>query len=129
MFSECLQKWQFRSGINLAGNDGTGYRLVSAPGKTCRFLLGWSVLHTCPPCILDQPSINDVYRLINGASLFDAWCDLNKKAAAGVDRITARRYEQNLTENIRSLMDKLKEKPSKTAFITAWLYAWACKNF
>jgi len=32
---------------------------------------------------------NDVYRLINGASLYDAWCDLNKKAATGVDRVTS----------------------------------------
>jgi RNA-directed DNA polymerase len=52
----------------------------------------------------------DLYRLINAVSLMDAWYDLNKKAAVGVDRMTAKEYEKNLIENIKNLAERLKEK-------------------
>ncbi len=60
---------------------------------------------------------NDVYRLINGASLYDAWCDLNKKAATGVDRLTAQEYERDLIDNIKLLADRLKEKWYKAKLV------------
>jgi len=51
----------------------------------------------------------DVYRLINRISLMDAWYDLNKNAATGVDAITAAEYEDNLIDNIKELERRLKE--------------------
>jgi RNA-directed DNA polymerase len=52
----------------------------------------------------------DLYRLINAVSLMDAWYDLNKNAAVGVDRMTAKEYEKKLIENIKNLAERLKEK-------------------
>lgn len=52
----------------------------------------------------------DLYRMLNEELLLDSWRQLNKKAASGVDRVTAREYEQNLKGNIRVLVERLKEK-------------------
>jgi RNA-directed DNA polymerase len=55
----------------------------------------------------------DVYRLINRISLMDAWYDLNKRAASGIDGVTAREYEKGLIDNIVGLEGRLKEKRYK----------------
>jgi group II intron reverse transcriptase/maturase len=39
-----------------------------------------------------------------------AWRKLNKRAASGVDKVSAREYERNLDENLDNLIDRLKEK-------------------
>jgi RNA-directed DNA polymerase len=52
----------------------------------------------------------DLYRCLNVQFLHFCWRDLNKKAASGVDRVTADAYEENLEANIRSLADRLKTK-------------------
>jgi RNA-directed DNA polymerase len=39
-----------------------------------------------------------MYREINRYSLMDAWYDLNKSAATGVDRLTASKYKGNLAK-------------------------------
>ncbi|MFC1886824.1 group II intron reverse transcriptase/maturase, partial [Thermodesulfobacteriota bacterium] len=36
------------------------------------------------------------------------WKDLNKKAASGVDKVTAEAYEENLEANIQALTERLK---------------------
>jgi len=59
----------------------------------------------------------DLYRLINRRSLMDAWYDINKDAASGVDKITAGEYEQNLAENINNLDKRLKEKRYKARLV------------
>jgi len=59
----------------------------------------------------------DVYRLINEEMLLVAWNEINKNAAAGVDRVTAREYEGNLIENIRDLALRLKEKRYKAKLV------------
>jgi group II intron reverse transcriptase/maturase len=46
-----------------------------------------------------------------------AWNEINKDAAAGVDRVTAREYEENLIENIRDLVLRLKEKRYKAKLV------------
>lgn len=51
----------------------------------------------------------DLYRFINEENLRYAWKLLNKRAAAGVDRVTAREFESNLDENIK-VVDNLKNK-------------------
>ena len=51
----------------------------------------------------------DLYRCLNARFLLICWKDLNKKAASGVDRVTAEAYEENLEANIESLAKRLKQ--------------------
>ena len=59
----------------------------------------------------------DVYRLINEEMLLVAWSEINKNAASGVDRVTAVEYEENLIDNIRDLVLRLKEKRYKAKLV------------
>lgn len=52
----------------------------------------------------------DLYRQINYGALKLAWLEINKKAAAGVDKITATEFEKNLEENLQNILESLKEK-------------------
>ncbi len=47
---------------------------------------------------------------LNEDLLKEAWRRLNKQAAGGVDRVTARDYEQELDANIKGLVERLKAK-------------------
>jgi RNA-directed DNA polymerase len=53
---------------------------------------------------------SDLYRMLNEELLRDCWRDLNKRAATGVDRISAEEYGVNLEVNIKNLVTRLKEK-------------------
>ena len=50
----------------------------------------------------------DLYRMLNEEFLQDSWRNIRKEAAYGVDKVSAREYEQNLEENIRELVKRLK---------------------
>lgn len=50
----------------------------------------------------------DLYRCLNAPFLHTCWKDLNKKAASGVDGVTAEAYEENLEANIQALAERLK---------------------
>ena len=53
----------------------------------------------------------NLYRLIGDENfLLDCWGDIRKDAAYGVDRVSAQQYGQNLIDNIRNLIDRLKRK-------------------
>ncbi len=52
----------------------------------------------------------NLYELLNEEYLKECWRDIRKDAAFGVDRISAREYEQNLDENIHDLVERLKQK-------------------
>ncbi|MGD9825050.1 hypothetical protein [Desulfobacter sp.] len=52
----------------------------------------------------------NLYKCINYRFLMDCWKDLNKKAASGVDQITAEAYRVNLEANIQALAQKLRQK-------------------
>jgi group II intron reverse transcriptase/maturase len=52
----------------------------------------------------------DLFRMIDEEALIGAWKLLNKRAAAGNDKITAREYEENLEENIERIVENLKKK-------------------
>ena len=52
----------------------------------------------------------NLYRLIDENLLLDCWRDIRKNAAYGVDRIGARQYGENLMDNIRNLVERLKRK-------------------
>jgi RNA-directed DNA polymerase len=50
----------------------------------------------------------DLYRCLNAPFLYTCWKGLNKKAASGVDKVTAQVYEENLETNIQALARRLK---------------------
>ncbi len=52
----------------------------------------------------------DLYRLLNEELLLDCWGKLNKRAASGVDEVTAQVYEEDLYANIEDLVRRLKSK-------------------
>lgn len=52
----------------------------------------------------------NLYRLLNKDSLRMAWQVLNKRAAAGIDKVKAADYAQNLEANLDDLVLRLKEK-------------------
>lgn len=52
----------------------------------------------------------DLYGMLNEELLLDCWRYLNKRAASGVDRVTACEYERNLEGNVRELVERLKGK-------------------
>ena len=51
-----------------------------------------------------QYRFRHLYTMLNVDWLRSCWSSLNKKAAAGVDRVTAREYGKNLSENLRDLV-------------------------
>ena len=52
----------------------------------------------------------NLYRLIDENFLLECWRDIRKKAAYGVDGISAEQYGENLIDNIRNLVERLKRK-------------------
>ena len=52
----------------------------------------------------------NLYRLLNQAALKQAWKQNNKKAAAGVDRITTKEFAKDLEQNLTNLAEQLKRK-------------------
>lgn len=52
----------------------------------------------------------NLYRELNEGLIRESWRRLNKRAASGVDRVTARDYEKELEHNINTVVSKLKQK-------------------
>jgi len=52
----------------------------------------------------------DLFGMLNEEMLQDSWRFIRKNAASGVDRVSARDYEQNLAGNIQQLVAELKRK-------------------
>jgi RNA-directed DNA polymerase len=52
----------------------------------------------------------NLYGMLNEELLTESWREIKKHAAYGVDQISARDYEQHLEENIRDLVERLKQK-------------------
>jgi len=59
----------------------------------------------------------DLYRELNAGFLHTCWRDLNKKAASGVDKVTAEEYAKNLHGNIQNLAERLKGKKYRTKLV------------
>jgi RNA-directed DNA polymerase len=55
-----------------------------------------------------QHRFGNLYELLNEEMLLDSWRLIRKDAAYGVDGVSAREYEQDLGENIRQLVERLK---------------------
>ncbi len=54
-----------------------------------------------------------LYHLINEELMMECHKEMNGKKATGVDSITKAEYEENLTENLRNLVERLKRKGYK----------------
>lgn len=52
----------------------------------------------------------NLYGMLNKAALYQAWRDLNKNAASGIDRETAKEFAENLDTNLDALLEELKSK-------------------
>jgi RNA-directed DNA polymerase len=59
----------------------------------------------------------NLYRLIDESLLLECWRDIRKNAAYGVDRVSAQQYGENLIENIRNLIEKLKRKSYRARLV------------
>jgi RNA-directed DNA polymerase len=67
----------------------------------------------------DQPQyrFRNLYGMLNEVNLRECWSDIRKDAAYGVDRVSARDYEQNLEENIDDLVSRLKRKAYRAKLV------------
>lgn len=59
----------------------------------------------------------NLYRLIDENLLLECWSDIRKHAAYGVDRVSAQQYGENLIENIRNLVERLKRKSYRARLV------------
>ncbi len=59
----------------------------------------------------------NLFGMLNEEMLKDSWGYIRKDAAFGIDRVSAEDYEQNLDENIRQLVDDLKQKRYRAKLI------------
>jgi retron-type reverse transcriptase len=49
--------------------------------------------------------------------LYEAWNNLNKRGAPGVDKVTIAQYAENLDDNIKRLVDRLKRNDYRSRLI------------
>lgn len=68
----------------------------------------WGIAKRASAC--KDHRFQDLYRCLDANLLLSCWDDLNKKAASGVDEVTAQAYEQDLIANILDLTERLKTK-------------------
>ena len=59
----------------------------------------------------------NLYRLIDENLLLECWSDIRKHAAYGVDRVSAQQYGENLIDNIRHLVERLKRKSYRARLV------------
>ncbi len=59
----------------------------------------------------------NLYGMIDMELLRLAWGKLNKRAASGVDQVSADEYARNLDENLDDLIDRLKNKRYRAKLI------------
>lgn len=59
----------------------------------------------------------NLYGMIDKIALYQAWKDISKNAAAGIDRETAETFKENLDANLEELLAELKEKRYKAKLV------------
>ena len=64
-----------------------------------------------------QHRFQNLYGLIDENLLHECWRDLNKRAASGVDGVTASQYGEDLHANIEKLHQRLKAKQYRTKLV------------
>lgn len=55
--------------------------------------------------------------MLNVENALDSWKLLNKKAAYGIDKISAKEYEENLQQNVEELIEQVKENRYRAKLI------------
>jgi RNA-directed DNA polymerase len=66
---------------------------------------------------LKEYRFQNLYGMLDIERLKEAWKKIKKKAAPGVDGMTAAEYAKNLEENVRSTVEELKKKRYKARLI------------
>lgn len=79
--------------VGLEQHEQTSLRGIALRAQTCR-----------------DHRFRDLYRCLDSHLLHCCWRELNKRAASGVDDVTAQAYEQDLNANIEALAERLKTK-------------------
>lgn len=64
-----------------------------------------------------QHRFRNLYGMLTHSALMLAWRSLNKKAASGVDKVTAEQYEEDLADNLENLLNRLKGKRYKAKLV------------
>lgn len=86
--------------VGLEQHEPTSLRGIAQRARTCK-----------------AHRFRDLYRCLDGHLLHRCWRELNKRAASGVDEVTAQAYEQDLTANIQALAERLKTKRYRTKLV------------
>lgn len=66
---------------------------------------------------LKQYRFRDLYRMIDERALYEAWREINKQAAPGIDKVTAQEFAKNLDQNIRETVERLKKKSYRAKLV------------
>ena len=96
---------------------------VTRRGNPPRFCKTGKSVQTCLREIANKAKEQPKYRFRNLYGMIDkellilAWRSLNKKAAAGVDRVTAQEYGKNLEPNVEDLIDRLKRNAYRAKLV------------
>jgi RNA-directed DNA polymerase len=59
----------------------------------------------------------NLYGLLNKEALYQAWAEINKNSAAGIDKETAQEFKENLDANLEELLAELKSKRYKARLV------------
>lgn len=59
----------------------------------------------------------NLYTMLNEQFLLSSWHSLNKNAASGVDRVSSKKYSENLEVNIGNLVSRLKSKSYRARLV------------
>ncbi len=65
----------------------------------------------------DNHQFENLYGLLNRWNLGEAWRSVNKRAASGIDRVGATEFQKNLTNEVISLENQLKNDAYRTNLI------------
>jgi retron-type reverse transcriptase len=59
----------------------------------------------------------NLYELIDKFALLQAWRQINKGAASGVDRETAKEFKKNIDTNLEEMLEELRNKKYKARLV------------
>jgi RNA-directed DNA polymerase len=65
----------------------------------------------------ENHKFENLYKLLNKWTLAQSWQHVNKRAAKGIDKISAKEFEANLTEEVTSLEKELKNGAYHTKLV------------
>lgn len=78
--------------------------------------------------IANKAAQNKAYRfrnlfgMLDVSFLFWCWTFINRKASAGIDRVSAIEYEENLIDNLKQLVKSVKEKRYRAKLVLRKVY-------